>query len=285
MVMAVVIRQMSAADLEDADNIAIAAYQSPSRRQELARYLSLQQDGWLLAELDGMPAGIGGATVYEAFAYIGMVAVLPRYQRHGIGRAVMHGLLDGLLARGCSQVRLDASPAGAPLYASLGLLANDRTLVMVRAPGPHSPPAFETPVVVRQLGDDELTEIMSFDAPCFGAPRPALLASYVRDDPTRVLVARQERHIVGYLIAQQRKLGPWVASTRTAGEALLRAALSLSYAGEVSALVPKASMSATALLARYGFRQERPLTHMRRGEAAAHDRREHVYGLASLAVG
>ena len=71
--------------LDEADRVLMAAFRSPSRRDELALYRALQPDGWLVAALDGAPVGLGGVTCYGSFAYLGLMAVDPAMQRRGIG--------------------------------------------------------------------------------------------------------------------------------------------------------------------------------------------------------
>ena len=90
----IAIRVLTEVDLDAADAIMIPAYGVPrSRKRDLRRYLALQPDGWLLAQLDGQPAGLGGAIDYGPFAYIGLMAVLPSLQRRGIASAIMDRLL------------------------------------------------------------------------------------------------------------------------------------------------------------------------------------------------
>src|SRR5262245_3409659 len=116
----ITIRILSGEDVDIADAIMIPAYGVPrSRKRDLRRYLALQPDGWLLALLDGEPAGMGGAIDYGPFAYIGLMAVLPALQRRGIASAIMEQLLAWIAARGCPTVLLDASPAGERLYEKL----------------------------------------------------------------------------------------------------------------------------------------------------------------------
>src|SRR5512144_255210 len=120
------IRVLTEADLDIADAIMIPAYGVPrSRKRDLRRYLALQPDGWLLALLDGEPAGMGGAIDYGPFAYIGLMAVLPALQRRGIASAIMDRLLAWVAARGCPTALLDASPAGERLYEKLGFVDDD----------------------------------------------------------------------------------------------------------------------------------------------------------------
>src|SRR5690348_3176989 len=97
----IVIRALTAADIPAADAIGMAAYGRESRSAELARLLRLQPDGWLLAEVEGEPAGMVGATDFGPFAYVGQMGVLPTFQRRGIARALMERLLAWIDERGC----------------------------------------------------------------------------------------------------------------------------------------------------------------------------------------
>ena len=60
--MTISIRTLTAADLDVADRIQQAAYGGGNRRRRLETYMNLQPDGWILALLDGEPAGLAGGT-------------------------------------------------------------------------------------------------------------------------------------------------------------------------------------------------------------------------------
>src|SRR3954452_8380262 len=120
--------------LNEADRVLMAAFRSPSRRAELALYSALQPDGWLVAMLDGTLVGIGGVTCYGSFAYLGLMAVDPAMQRRGIGQALVQALVIRAHELGSPRVLLDASNAGAPLYARLGFVEDDRARVYTREP-------------------------------------------------------------------------------------------------------------------------------------------------------
>lgn len=280
--MTIAIRTLTEADLEPAGAILDAAYGPPLNRQvELRRYLTLQTDGWLLASLDGAPAGMVGAMDYGPFAYVGMMAVHPGVQRRGVGLALMERLMAWLEGRGCPVALLDATEAGAPLYARLGFVEDEKTVVFRRDDCPQRPQPSER---VRPLHESDLPALADFDAPIFGARRQAVLASYLADDPGRAFVARDEAGgIAGYLFAQSQKLGPWAAREPAVAEDLLAAALA--YGGAPVTLVPSSCAGATRLLMRYGFSPQRSLRHMRRGGGGPPGRRELLYALASFAIG
>ncbi|MBF6589649.1 MAG: GNAT family N-acetyltransferase [Ktedonobacterales bacterium] len=287
--MHVVIEPMAEADLADADAVLIAAYEAARTRvPELRRVLALQPDGWLLARLEGEAVGVAGAVDFGPFAYIGMVGVRPDRQRQGIGVALMERLLAWVDARGCPMALLDASDAGAGMYPRLGFVTDDLVGVWrLEEPSTLTTPtdtATAATVATARAGD--LPELAAFDAPYFGAERGAVLAAYLRELPARTFIVRDVTgRLTGYLYAQARSLGPWVATTPTAAEALLARALTLPFSEPPRALTPQANGAARALLQRAGFREQRVLRHMRRGGARQLTRRRHLYGQASFALG
>src|SRR5690349_16023277 len=113
--MAVTIRTLTASDLDVSDGILQAAYGGASRRKRLEMYMRLQPEAWLLAALDGQPAGVAGGLNYGPVGHIGLVAVDPAWQRRGIALAMMEWLLEWFDRQSCSVILLDASASGAPL--------------------------------------------------------------------------------------------------------------------------------------------------------------------------
>jgi GNAT superfamily N-acetyltransferase len=281
--MTITIRMMTLADLDAVDPILQAAYGGPSRKDRVRRYLKLQPDGWLLVSLDGVPAGVGGATNYGPLAYIGLVATHPAMQRRGIAAALMERLLAWLDERGCPLVLLDASEAGVPLYLRLGFVEEEKTVVFRL--DDCTLPAHVSECVAT-IGADDIPALVAFDGPIFGADRTAVFAAHLDEYPGRAFVARDAAgQIDGYLFAQAQTLGPWAARTPDAAEALLAAALTLQFDGAPGAIAPASNPAATPLLLRYGFSPQRTLRHMRRGGAAPPGRRALLYGQSSLAIG
>ena len=277
---------MTSADLDAAGAIVTAAFGSPySRTDEVRRYLALQPDGWLLAMLDGQPVGTVGALDYGPYAYISLLAVHPSAQRRGVGLALMEHILAWLEARGCPMALLDATDFGAPLYRRLGFVEGDRTLVLGQE-GEGSAVWALASGRAYPVQPADLPALYRFDAPIFGAERGAVLASYLADAPERAFVTRDAAgQITGYLFAQARALGPWVARASADAEVLLAGALALPFASGPEVVVPASNALALSLLSRHGFRVMRSLRHMRRGGHGMPSQRTLIYGQASLAIG
>lgn len=281
--MALDIQTLTVADLDAADTLLMAAYGGASRKRHLRSYLELQPDGWVFARWDGAPAGVAGATIYGPTAYIGLVGVDPAYQRRGIAMAMMRHLMAWCASRGNPALLLDASAAGAPLYEQLGFVDDEQTTGYLRDEHSFNPPLADC---VSQLRPADLPAVAAFDTPIFGASRAAVLGLFLRDLPARAFVARDATgQVSGYLFAQPAMLGPWVARTPADAEALLGAALQLTYEAGPQVLAPSSNPDLHNLLRRYGFSSKRVLRHMRLGGPGPVGRRDLLYGLASFAIG
>lgn len=276
------IRPFAEADQAAAQGILRAAYTDhPVNPHSLRRIRALQPDGLLLAELDGAPAGLAGAVDYGPFAYIGMMAVHPGHQRRGVGQALVERLLAWLEQRGCPMAVLDASDAGEPLYRRLGFVTDDKTYLFVNDDCARRA---ALPERVRPIEAADLPALAALDAPLFGAARPAALELIWREQAGRGFLAQgADGQPEGFLIAQEQLLGPWVARTPAAAEALLAAALTLPFDGSPRAQLSTGNGDATRILLRAGFSPLFGLSHMRYGGAPRG--RSQIYGQTSFSLG
>jgi GNAT superfamily N-acetyltransferase len=280
------LRTLTEQDIPIAHEIVHAAYGGLSH--SMGRYLALSPNDWSLALADGAAVGLGGATHYSSsssFSYIGMLGVLPSMQRYGIGRTIMEALLQRVEARSVPTVLLDASNAGLRLYQQLGFVEDDKAILLQRTdPIQAIAPAYDG--TISHIKEAELSDLVAFDAPLFGAERAHVLASYLTDDPPRSFVARDANGaITGFLIAQSGMLGPWMAVNAETAEQLLLHALTLPFEKIPAVIMPAINRSAVQLLQRYGFTQQRALAHMRLGPPVSGRDRHMLYGQASFAIG
>ena len=282
--MAISIRTLSEADLESADVIIQSAFQrSDSSLKELRIIRKLQPEGAFMAYHRETPIGVVASLMYPAFAYVGPLGVHREFQRQGIGFALMQHLLAWLDQQGVSQVLLDASPMGQPLYEKLDFVVCDQVYVLQRQNG--LPPS-QLPSDVQHLSPQNLDLITAADTKAFGTDRSRLLGALLEAYPKRGFVLRDgQGEINGYLIARERNLGPWVSQTSAGADLLLKAALSLPYSGPVSVIVPAENSEAIAMLQASGFEITRVLRHMLRGPNKLSRQCEKIYGQASLSLG
>jgi ribosomal protein S18 acetylase RimI-like enzyme len=278
------IRLMTDADLGTAESIMNTAFHSTvNRLEELHLYRAIQPDGWFMIERDGKPAGTIGVTMYERYAYIGMMAIHPDSQHRGLATFAMNHVMAMAGESGVKSIVLDASAKGQPLYTKLGFTGFDETLVYGL---PENRGAIKQPEAVRQITAADLDEICRMDAPVFGADRMKVLHCLLDIFPGRgFLIRNPDGAVGGYCFAQGNRIGPMVAVDDQQAEILLRAALSLEYGGLASIAVPGENKMAVNLLEQFGFKHLRTNLHMVKGQSLPPGRRDKVFAQASLAIG
>lgn len=282
--MPVSIQILAKADLEDAARILSSAFQRPGNwLNDLHLLHRLQPDGYFGAYVDGVLAGIVGSIIYPSFAYVGMMGVHQEFQRRGLGLALMQHLLRWLEVGNVTLVLLDASKAGQPLYEKLGFVAIDKVYTLQRKAGQSS---YHYPPEIQPLLLDDLDVISSTDKNIFGTDRSRVLRALLEIYPNRAFGLRDDhRQINGYLIAQERRIGPWVMRDANAAESILRAALCLPFTDMITVAVPGMNSEAIALLKSNGFEIVRTNCHMGLGSGAPAGQRSSIFGQASLSLG
>ena len=221
-------------------------------------------EGCWCVEEDGTLASTATMIRYgDELGWIGMVLTRSTHRRRGFARQ----LLERLLAERPRTVKLDATEAGRPLYASLGFVDEAPIERWERPPGP-----VETGTCERGLPD------LALDLLAFGAKRTQLLDSLGIGFglPGACALSRPG--------ARARYLGPCVADGPAKAEEVIRAALAAQpYEPWYWDLLPD-NRDAAALAVRLGFAPVRRLMRMRLGPPFSGDDRL-VYAIAGFEFG
>jgi GNAT superfamily N-acetyltransferase len=245
------------------------------------RFLDLGEGGCFLAEHEGESAGTATTICYGTdLAWIGMVLVDPGFQRRGIGTALLHGAIRYLREdRAIACVRLDATPAGRPLYEGLGFRAEWRLRRWRREARGESAEDFPASTIT-------LTgESLALDRSVFGADRSALLRSLAAGsvggtalpDGSFGLFREGERALY---------LGPVTAASATSGLALAgQLVAACPPHREIFWDLPDENTAATELAASLGFQPVRELTRMWLGDRPHPCDPARIFGLAEPALG
>src|SRR6202011_8286 len=129
----VYVRRMRADDVAGIEPVLRAAYAMPrSYRERIEAHLRQRNVLPLIAECGGRPAGAVFGNDYATSAYVSLMGVDPALHGRGIGTALMTGLMAWCDERGFRDVRLDATPLGAPLYERFGFRDFGETIVYAR---------------------------------------------------------------------------------------------------------------------------------------------------------
>ena len=278
------IRLMKEADLEVAEQLLVAGYGgSTGRIPELKRLLKIQPDGWIFACQNDQPVGLGGSVIYDHFAYIGMMVVLPQMQRHGIGRKIFESILARINEYKCDLALLDATESGAALYQHYGFKPVDQACQYVNL----QPSVISHPCpAIDLVSSRDLKELAEFDAPLFGSNRLRVFQAYWDDFKERFLFKHNSKgEISGYLLALPSRIGPWAALTPEDAGELMEAAFVFHFDNEVSVIAPAANPNAERIFTEAGFQFSRALPHMANKAVNIARRRDLIYGQTSFAIG
>jgi predicted N-acetyltransferase YhbS len=282
------LRRMTDGDLPAADELRRLAGWNQTL-EDWRRLLWLEPRGCFVATEEGKVVGTVTTTTYgKALAWIGMMLVHADHQRRGIGTRLMRQALEYLQGVGVQCVKLDATPAGRPVYERLGFVS-ESTLTRWQRPSSVETQSPEcTAASTRDLTDADWESVEDIDRAAFGASRSCLLRSLAHDSRA-VLVWPAHGRVVGWGMvrpgANADYFGP-LASSGDEGSLSLVMAL-LGRAGNHSMIwdVPDQNELAKTTAFRSGFAPIRPLTRMRLGPESVVGNRHNQFAIADPAVG
>jgi len=245
-------------------------------------FLAMNPQGGRVAETaDGVVVGTVTTARYEnRFSWVAMVLVDPDYRRRGIGTRLLNEAI-AMLGDG-GTVRLDATPAGQPLYEKLGFHA-EYPLSRMESQAPAPPKLGEA----RPMTDADLADVFERDREVFGADRRVLLESLRGRAPHYALVARSGGRLDGYIFGRSgfrfEHLGPLVASDVETAAALVSSALHPERTFILD--VPHHSPEWLTWVREAGFTEQRPFIRMHLGEHRYPGQPEQLFAVAGPEFG
>jgi ribosomal protein S18 acetylase RimI-like enzyme len=240
-----------------------------SRWNQLARdwdqLLALNPGGARVAVIDGHVVASVVALDYARFGWVAMVLVDPAQRRQGLGTTMLTAGLE-LLAH-VPAVRLDATPAGYPIYRARGFEEEYRLVRMERAVSDQPAPA--PPVPVRRMTTADHAAIAAWDLDVFGASRRPLIEWLAAGAPGYAWVAEDAGRIAGWMLGRQGfafdHLGPVVARDHGVAAGLVAACMRETPGVPLILDAPGDAPEWLAWLQASGFQVQRPFIRMRRG--------------------
>jgi GNAT superfamily N-acetyltransferase len=254
----------------------------PMRNEDLDQALSLSlAEGWnqtakdwkllignrhnvcILAEKDHRLAGTATAMNYEnKIAWIGMVLVDKSLRGLGAGRMLLEHIIGKL--RHIKSVKLDATPAGEPLYTKLGFKPEYKLFRMQRDAGNFS--SAVSPIEnVCSIDKKIFEDIIRLDKAAFGADRSYLLNNLVNNYPEKAFCIK-DKNGIGYIFGRDGSLfcyiGPVIADSQKTAECLILKAFE-SVTGQSSCVdVPEYREELIKWLESMGFAIQRHFIRM-----------------------
>ncbi len=256
-----VIDRLGSTDIASAMQLVEAAgwNQTPN---DWSRVIDNQPDGCFAARSNDQLVGTVTSTAYaRKLAWIGMMLVHPDQRRQGIGQLLMERVLTYLQSQEIETIKLDATPAGKPLYEKLGFTEQFTFQRWIR---PALTTSFEPRAIdvttdhttQNPLDDRKLAEL---DRLAFGTDRASWIGVVART-AVRIIALPE-----GYGMLRSGRtshyIGPMVASNIDTARAIVTS-LMQSIEGPILWDVVFTDPSRHQLATDLGFRPLRDLTRM-----------------------
>jgi GNAT superfamily N-acetyltransferase len=252
------------------------------------RFLSMEPEGCFVADMDGASVGTTTTCIFDGVAWIAMVLVDKAVRGRGIGTGLLKHALDYLKERNVRTVRLDATPAGRPIYEKLGFVPeyelaryqgtpDSRSWTLDSRCGTAIPStSLRTGLAVSSragspchASEYRVSDIIELDRRMTGTNRQKMLSRLFEEFPELAHVARQGNQVQGYIAgrpgANATQVGPCIA-TAGAGPSLLSDSLSHCVGRPVFVDVPLDNAGALRIAEAAQLTVQRCFTRMCLGE-------------------
>jgi predicted GNAT family N-acyltransferase len=223
------IRQMKPDDLAQAFSLSLKEGWNQTMK-DWRLLLDNPDNVCIVAEKDNMIAGTATALNHEnKIAWIGMVLVDGSLRGQGAGKMLLEYIINSL--KHVQSVKLDATPAGEPLYQKLGFIEEYKIFRMTCDALSHSSEIVAHKELLT-INRNNITEVIKLDRNIFGADRSYLLLNLLTENPGRAFYLKKNNSLEGYIFGREGSrfnyIGPVCAITEdTARQLILKALESL----------------------------------------------------------
>lgn len=218
----------------------------------------------IAATFDGMVVGSANAINYSnKVAWIGMVLVNKQFRGKGIGKTLFKNILESV--GHVESIKLDATPAGQPLYEKFGFREEYKIFRMVNQFVKELRNQ-RSELEVKSIDSLILDEILKADMRVFGSDRSYILKTLIRDYPERAFYIGSGDEVNGFILGRAGKvfnyLGPLCASSTKIAKMLIEKVLKQAENQPVALDVPFDKGDLICWLETLGFSKQRHFTRM-----------------------
>ncbi len=180
----------------------------------------------LVAVLKNRVIGTVTAINYQnRLAWIGMMLVSKNHRGMGVGKLLLNTIIEKL--KDCVSIKLDATPAGIPVYKKLGFI-KEFTIDRMVSKEPRTIDTDqhrETPMGVSRILESDITHIANIDKTLFGADRSDLFRFLYDSHKNIGLQLKKNKQLKGYLFGRKGsdfvQVGPVMADSTLVARKLL----------------------------------------------------------------
>ena len=232
--------------------------------KDWALLISYKESVNLVAVLDDRIVGTVTAINYaNTVAWIGMMLVDRAHRGRGISKLLLLDAIDKL--NRCKSIKLDATPAGRPVYLKFGFI-DEYTLYRMTNPSVSKISLSDNPVATEKMRPGDIPKVAAFDKKVFGADRTELITLLYESCPELAWLIKENNRVAGFCLGRQgqnfTQIGPVNASSKKHAEALIRSAINQITGRAVVVDIPASKSETKAWLEACGFVSQRPFDRM-----------------------
>ena len=218
----------------------------------------------LVAVLENQIVGTVTALNYaHTVAWIGMMLVGKEFRGRGISKLLLNEVI--LKLGNCASIKLDATPAGRPVYLKFGF-KDEYTLHRMIHPSVSNIPLNKGSLEAMQVMPEDLPELAEFDQLVFGADRASLLGQLYENYPELAWLFRENNKVVGYCLGRRgenfTQIGPVYGTSEKIARSLIRSAINSIIGEAVVVDIQEAKSSTMRWFKGCGFTSLRPFERM-----------------------
>jgi len=278
-------RTMTRGDMDFAASCAAAEGWVTETREEFEGFRAYDPNGCFVVEQAGDPIGIGVATGYGEYGFVGELIVLSDFRGAGVGRQLLDHAVSYLKNRGARHILLDGVNPAVSLYQRAGFRKICRSLRFAGKPGgsPHRR--------VRPMVQEDLERVVRLDRAAFTADRAFFLQRRFLLYAELSMVIEQDKTVRGYIFGRRRPgliwAGPWyVESEVNDPEHLLQAFAHECAGSEIGLGVLESNERAVLLIRSLGLSERlNPPWRMILGTSDRLGHSNNLYAIGSAAKG
>ena len=232
--------------------------------KDWALLINYQESVNLVAVLDDHIVGTITAINYaNTVAWIGMMLVDREYRGRGISKLLLLDAIDKL--NRCKSIKLDATPAGRPVYLKLGFI-DEYTLYRMTNPSVSKISLSDNPFKTEQIKPADIQEIAALDKKVFGADRTELIKRLYETCPELAWLIKENNSVAGFCMGRQgqnfTQIGPVYALSAKGAKTLIRSAINQVTGQAVVVDIPAERAETKQWLEACSFISQRPFERM-----------------------
>ncbi len=257
------IRQMRPDDLDQAFGLSLKEGWNQTLK-DWKLLLDKPDNVCIVAEKDHRVVGTATALNHEnKIAWIGMVLVDKALRGQGAGKMLLEHIIDNVKHVG--SVKLDATPAGEPLYRKLGFI-DEYKIFRMTCDSLSYPSEIVSSGELFNIDQECFSEVISLDRIIFGADRSYLLMKLLTENPGRSFYLKKDNAIVGYIFGRSGSrfnyIGPVCALKQDSARQLLLKAFESLSRQSVAIDIPEDKVDLINWLGSIGFVKQRHFIRM-----------------------